>query len=310
MYKNRKIQIFLVFLVAAFLAWLVSNMSETYTDEATFQLRYDNIPDSLFLTGASQQSVAARLQTTGFKFLAIGWKDLEVGVDLSKLGRRDSVYYMAPAQYHRQIEGQLSDNISLLGIDNDTLFFNFVKVYEKEVPVTSSLVIRPAQDYLVEDPLRIAPERITVRGPRKEIDTIYSVYTEKEVLEDLADDFKLEVALIKPPALSHTTYSTNRVTVAGAVFRFSESMFEIPVQVLHVPEGMEIKTFPNTVRVLCKARLGRLKSLSPSDIKIIADYTAKRSDPQVLRVAIVEKPEDVYSVDILDDKVEFILRRK
>ena len=309
-FKNKKVQIFLVFLAAAFLAWLVSNMSETYTDEATFLLRYKNVPDSLFLTDTSRNSIQARLQTTGFQFMALGLKNTEIAVDLTQLGVRDSLYYMAPDQYRRQIERQLSKNITLVDMDRDTLYFNFVRVYEKKVPVRPNLTIKPAQDYLLEGPLRIKPGEITVKGPKTEIDTINYVYTQDQVLEGLTEDFSVDLAINQPPESSHIAFSDDEVRVEGAVFRFSESVFEIPIQVLHVPEGMEIKTFPNTVKVLCKARLERLKSLKPSEIKIIADYEADRPNPQVLQVKLFEKPEDVYSVDILDEKVEFLLRRR
>ncbi len=308
-YKNRKIQIFIVFLLAAFLIWLVSNMSETYTDETTFALKYQNVPDSLFLTRASQDAVQARLRTSGFQFLTMGFKNLEVNVDLSSLNMKDSKYFMTASEYRRQIERQLSDNIDLLAVDEDTLFFSFVHVYQKTVPIRSNLTIKPAQDYLLEGPLRIEPKEVTIKGPKNEIDTVSVVFTEANVLEGLTEDFESDLALFKPDRLQNTTYSIDQVQVAGSIFRFSESVLEVPVQVLNIPEGTEIKTFPNEVRVLCKASVDRLKELKASDLKIIADYGALRSDPQVLRVQLAEKPEAIYSVDILDEEVEFILRR-
>lgn len=308
-YKDKKVQIFIIFLIAAFLAWLVSKMSETYTDEATFSLTYKNVPDSLFLKKASKEEIGVRLRTTGFQFLALGLKKLTVVVDLSSLDTANNKFYMPPSTYRQQVERQLSDNISLLQMAEDTLFFDFVRVYEKKVAVRSKLTLKPAQNYLLEGGIKLDPEYVTVRGPLTELDTIDFVYTEMHTLEELTEKFSLTLSLILPDNLAHTTYSEDEVTISGSVFRFSETVLKVPVQVLNLPEGTEIKTFPNEVRVLCKARVDRLKDLNPSDIRVIADYSARRSDPQILRLRVLEKPEGVYSAELEEEEVEFILRR-
>ncbi len=67
--KQRKINIFLVFLLCSFLAWLVSKLSETYTTTVSFSLNYINTPDSLVFSEASFDQIDSRLQSTGFQLL-------------------------------------------------------------------------------------------------------------------------------------------------------------------------------------------------------------------------------------------------
>ena len=61
---------------------------------------------------------------------------------------------------------------------------------------------------------------------------------------------------------------------------------------------------------ISKARIERLKDIGPSDFKIVADFQEERGDNQNLRVSLMEEPVDVYSVQLLENEVEFILKRQ
>ena len=121
---------------------------------------------------------------------------------------------------------------------------------------------------------------------------------------------KVGAALYKADSLENTTYSANSIKISGKVFRFSEKILELPVEVINLPEGAEIKTFPNTISVLCKAKIERLKDLGPSDFKLIADYAQAAKGAQQMTVRLTEKPEEVYSAQLLAGQVEFILKRE
>lgn len=307
---RRKANIFLVFLVCSFLAWLVSRLSEIYTQRTSFDLVYTNVPDSLRLTNVSKENVDVRLRASGFQFLGFNFKTKEIAIDLSTVDQSESRYFIPQNIYRKQIQDQLSGSMTLLEVDRDTLFFNFYKVFEKEVPVRSNITINLGQNYLMEGELVIKPETVTIRGPQSEIEDIDYVSTLKMVLSDLTSDFENMAALNKPATAANTTYSVNSVKVSGKVFRFSEKIIDIPVQVINLPEGTAIRTFPDAVSVLCKARIDRLKDLSTADFGVIADYNNAKRNTQRLNIKLIKKPESLHSAQLLDNEVEYILKRE
>ncbi len=113
-----------------------------------------------------------------------------------------------------------------------------------------------------------------------------------------------------PEELKNSELSEKKVRISGNVFRFSEKVIKIPVEVINLPEGTQIKTFPNTIEVLCKARIDRLKDISPLDFKVVANFQEQRGKNQNLQVSLIEKPNDVYSVQLMKNEVEFILKRQ
>ncbi|MEM7382675.1 MAG: YbbR-like domain-containing protein [Bacteroidota bacterium] len=308
--QRRKVKIFLIFLLCSFLAWLVSRLSETYTSRTTFELIFTNVPDSLLMDKASKDKIEARLQASGFQFLAFNFNPKQIKIDLSEVDMIESIYYVPQGKYRSQIEKQLSGSMNILDVDRDTLFFEFLHLFEKKLPVDLNIGINLGPNYLLEGELEIEPDTIIVKGPRDELAGIDKVSTLEMVLTDLTDSFRTTAALNKPESLKHSVYSANSVQISGRVFRFSEKIIEVPVEVINLPEGTEIKTFPNVVSLLCKARIEKLKEILPSDFKVVADYARTQENRQFLTVELISKPESVHSAQILQTQVEFILKRE
>jgi YbbR domain-containing protein len=307
---KRKINIFLIFLLCSFLAWLVSRLSETYVDRTTFDLEYINVPDSLLLADNSLKNVDVRLRASGFQFLGFNYNSKKVEVDLSNMANNQSKYYVTQLDFRKQIESQLSGSITLLEVDRDTLFLDFYKVELKKVPISPNISLNPAQNYLVDGKLKLEPSLISISGPKKELDLVNSVSTSEVELNEITEDFSIVVDLVLPEELKNLVLSEKNVKISGNVFRFSEKLIEIPVEVINLPEGTQIKTFPNTIAVLCKARIDRLKDISPVEFKVVANFQDQRGENQNLQVSLIEKPNDVYSVQLMRNEVEFILKRQ
>lgn len=306
--NQRKVQIFLLFLLVAFLLRLVSKLSEQYTKQSNFWISYTNQPDSIFIKSSTRDQIPVRLEASGFNFLSYTWQPKVVQIDLSRLSFRNRSYYVPKSDFQGQIEDQLSGSMRLLDIGVDTLFIDYVSVKEKTVPVRVSMPYEAAQNHLIDGNIRIDPAEVTIKGPHEEIDSIQSVATLPVERAELDADFEFKEKLRLDERLEYTVLQPSSVTVSGTIYRFSEKLIEIPVTVLNVPQGTEIKTFPESVKILCRAKSDRLKALSEADFSATADYEQLTSD-QLLRVSLQVQPEDVPSVQLLDTQLEFILRR-
>lgn len=309
--NKKKVKVFSLFLLCSFLAWFISNLSDTYESRAYFTLNYRNLPDSLLLGKNSDNLIEAKLRTSGFQFLYYKIFKTRLDIDVSKVEFQSGGYVMSEEALRKQMDQQLSQSISLLELDRRTLEVDLYQVDSKKIPIEAKLDLQLEQNYILDGKINILPDSIEVKGPSNEIDTINSIKTSLIQLNNVNADFSNEVSLVFPKGLDNSIFSIGRATVSGKVSKFSEKVFEVPIQVINVPQGYQIKTFPDVVTVLCKATIERLKEISASDFEIVADYgQLMGSESSTLFLEIQESPQKVYDVKLEDNTVNFVLEQQ
>jgi len=193
----------------------------------------------------------------------------------------------------------------------DTLFFNCLELISKKVPVQSDVRLDLAHNYLLEGDLKIDPPAITITGPKAEIDSISVVRLEKLKRTEIVADFSEKVNLFRSSDLQYTSYSPNRVEIQGKVSKFSEKILNVAVEVINLPEGKQVRTFPDEVSILCKAKIEMLKDISSADFKVIADYSnLKGNRLNSMDLTLAKEPKGIFSATLMETKVEFILNRQ
>ncbi|KAB7530942.1 hypothetical protein F8C76_05450 [Flagellimonas olearia] len=304
-------KVFSLFLLCSFLAWFLSNLSESYESRADFTINYRNLPDTLLLGKNSENTLEAKLRTSGFQFLYFNFFKKRIDLDVSQVTYQNGKYVLTEAVLKKQIEQQLSQNISLMDLGQSQLNVDLYQVVSREVPVKADLNLQFQPNYILDGALEITPSHVVVKGPGIEVDTLKSIVTGPVQLANLSADFSREVPLVFPKGLDNTIFSNGRVNVSGKVVRFSEKVFEVPVQVVNLPEGYQVKTFPNVVTVLCKATVDRLKELSLNDFGVTADYgQLNGADKNILFLKLSKSPENVYDVKLQEPSVNFVLEQE
>ncbi len=308
--KRRKAKTFLMFLVCSGLIWFINNLSESYISNAKFKLEFINVPDSLLLMHVSKNQVNVKIQATGFQFLGFNIKNKIVQIDLASLSKEGETYFIAQNVYRKQIDNQLG-SMTLLEMDRDTLFIEFTEVGSKIVLVNSKININLSQNYFLDGALKIEPSTITVKGPKSSIDSIDRVNTVKMDFPEETLNFAHKVELYKSPELENIDYSSNTVFIYGKVARFSEKIIETPIEVINLPEGLEIRTFPEKASILCRAKIDDLKHMDGSSFRVVADYNDIKDDAsKVLSLKLLKKPENVHNARLNENQVEYILKRQ
>ena len=259
----------------------------------------------------SNDQIEAKLRTSGFQFLYYKIFKRRIDIDLSQVEFQNGGYVMSEEVLKKQMDQQLSQNISLLELDRDQLEVDLYQVDSKKIPIQAKLDLKLQQNYILDGKVKISPDSVEVKGPKNEIDTIKSIETSLIEMNDVSTDFTTEVSLVFPKGLDNSIFSIGRATVSGKVSKFSEKVFEVPVKVNNVPDGYEIKTFPDEVTVLCKATIERLKEISTSDFEIIADYgQLKGTESSTLFLKVTQSPQKVYDVKLEVNTVNFVLEQQ
>lgn len=309
--NKRKVKVFSLFLLCSFLAWFLSNLSEPYESRTEFSLHYRNLPDTLLLGTKSASSVEAKIRASGFQFLYYSFTKKRMDVDVSQVIHRNGNYILSDDALKKQLERQLSQSISLLDLYGQPVQVDLYTVASKEVEIRADIGMEFQQNYILDGRLKITPEKVVVKGPKAEIDTLTAIYTARMELKELSSDFSKDALLVFPNTLDNSIFSLSRANISGKVVKFSEKVFEVPVEVLNFPQGYKVNTFPNSINVLCKATIGRLKTIAPGDFEIVADYKQlSGSNGNTLFLEINRQPEKVYGVRLLENKINFVLEQE
>jgi YbbR domain-containing protein len=310
--KKRKVKLFFVFLLCSFLAWFISNLSESYTSITTFDLNFVGVPEHKMLTSTSKEKLEVQLEAIGFQFFRFNFNHKTVAIDLSKAAQVNERYFIPKNQYQKQIEKQLSSSVRLVQIVDDTIFFDLKDLITKELPVEPVVEITFEQNYVLEGEIYVEPATISAAGPVNELDTILSLKTHTIELYDLSSDFSRTVFIVKPDSLLNSSFSREQVRVSGKVSRFSEKIIKVPVQVLNLPKNMDISTFPEEVEVLCKAEVSRLKNINSADFIVIADYKELLGGKEnnTLSLSIQKSPTTIFGANLVQNEVSYILTKK
>ena len=301
---------FLILLLFSFSAWLISRLSQTYSHSVKFKLEYEHLPEGMVMMEIPPEEIGVRVRANGFQLLGYQLSPKKVEIDLREAGRVDRGFFISPQSYRDQMERQLGQGIGILQIPSDTIFMNFQELRSKTVPVRVQASLDFAQNYMLDGELLVEPDQVNLLGPAEEIDSISEVHTELLSLTELKADFQFELGLQEAERYRHTEFSQARIQISGQVFRFSETVVQVPVEVIGVPEGIEIQTFPEAVGVLCKGRVAGLKDLRPEDFLLVADYSTPESETGRLMLSLTATPEGVYQAQLLEPSVEFIIKRE
>ncbi len=308
---KRKVKVFSLFLLCSFLAWLVSNLSEQYESRIQVSLNYVQLPDSLLLGKNAQENIQAKIRASGFQFLYYNFFRKRIDLDVSQIGYRDGVYVLSEGALERQIDQQLSQRVALVDLDREELEVDLYAVATKELPVRANLKLQMQQNHMLEGKIEIDPPHILVKGPERELQSLKELVTASLELDDVSSDFSRELPLVLPKNMENSVFSASKVTLRGKVAKFSEKVFKVPVKVLNIPQGYQVQTFPNSVSLICKAGVERLKEISQSDFEVVADYAQLKSPGNsTLIVKIQRHPEDVYDVRLKEgNTINFVLKQ-
>jgi len=299
---------FSIFFLCSFLAWFISNLSEPYESTVTFDINYTRVPDSLSVSKGSRMKLDAKVKANGFAFLYYNFYQKKIELDLAQAKALKGRFYYPNTALVKTIEKQLSSSTKLVAVFQDTLFLNVFQVTSKKVEIKPNITLSLEQNYLMDGPLMIDPQSITLKGPEAEIASVQEIITESTELVNITSDFDIEVKLALPDHLENTTISSNTVRLSGKVVRFSEKVFEVEIQVLNSPEGLGVKTFPNSVSVLCKAPIEALKTIKSENFEVVANYQDRVDDKLFLNISA--RPQKAYDVRILENQVNFILEKQ
>ncbi|MBW1297515.1 CdaR family protein [Aquimarina litoralis] len=306
--KRNNVKTFLFFLVFTSLLWLFIQFSKNYTQEVEVDIQYTNIPKDRILHDDSDQTLKLILNGNGFRLINHTWSKPKLQLDIAKaIEGSEGEYYFSVDKSDQSLKDKLNFKGRILAVQKDSLRVKLDINLEKKIPIKVSKELLYAAGYGSDKGVVLNPDSITINGPKNTIDTINYVITEDLKLEGLNTDYKTTLAIKIDSLPSRVVVSPEEVEASIAVSKFTEGSQEIPITLMNIPEGKEIKIFPKEVKVVYRVGLDKYSEISLRDFKVIADYNKVSADSPFLILELVDMPESIHDVRLQDKQVQFVI---
>lgn len=311
---NKRLAIFLFFLFISTVLWFLIKLSHEYTTDLDYPVQLVNPTKGKVIVGVPPRTVQLRVKAYGYTLLRYKamalLSPLKININGAKLNKNSdgSEYFILMPNRNSNIISQLSDDIVLLGIQPDTLFFSMASVIDKVVSIKPDINVTYANQFMLAGAIKIKPLSITLTGPKSIIDTINEVKTRPLSINLLAKTSRSTVQLLP---VQQVVYSQNEVIVEIPVEKFTETTLDVPITPINTPENSQIILLPEKVSVKCNVIVSKFFMLKPNQFRLVCDFG--NSDVVAggkVRVNLEKYPDYVGRIDFQPKYVDFIIKSK
>ncbi|MEW4924211.1 YbbR-like domain-containing protein [Algibacter sp. 2305UL17-15] len=306
--KNKRLNVFLLFLFSAFVILIFTKLSKDYTNTLTFNIKKINVPQEKVILNDSNNKLELTLKTHGFKWLKYYFTKPEITIDFSKeVSKLKGAYvYTKPVSYLNE-KKQFQNQIKLLNVSPDTLVFKYDTNMVKKIPVLANTDITFAPGFDVLRHYRTDPDSVVVVGPHELVQELEVLETELVTLKDIKKNISQTVKLVLPENQKNLKFSVKEVELIADVEKFTEGTVKIPVDIINLPDSLSIKYFPKEIKVSYYTSLSHFNSISSNDFKVVCDFKKVSNNQSNLIPEITRFPENVKRIKLSQQHIEFII---
>jgi hypothetical protein len=305
--NQRSFFTFFIFLIISTAAWLLVKLSEDYSTQTSFHLRFADAPTDQWVS-SDNQSVNMSLNVDGFhtlRYKMIREPNRFVTVSLGEVPYRKETgnTYSFSSQYMAEkVAERLGVNASDITMNDGLIYFTMDPLKSKVVPVAFCSDLKMQRQYGLYGIPTIDPATVTIFGPEEVIDTLRAVRTEKVSKSNVSESFSESAPLDMMGGKIRCNTQEVRVTVE--VEKYTEMDVEVPIR-FHGKQ--EVRFFPETLSVKCLVAMKDYANIVPDDFTVDIDKKQLEALQPLLDVHLATWPNTIQILSTHPDKVEYLI---
>ena len=308
---NREFLIFLFFFAVAGIFWLMMSLNETYEQEVRIPVRYTNIAKNAVLTSPETDTIRATISDKGYVLLTYLYGDAlhPIDIDFKTYSHANGSGSISASELSKMVSRQLAASSKLVNVKPEKLSFYYNYGEKKVVPVRWRGNVTPEALYYLAG-VTYNPDSVTIYASRAKLDSIHEVYTESLHYSDFHDTLTINAQLAK---LSGVKIVPQQVRISFITDVLTEeSINDVPIVGINLPPGKVLRAFPAKVTVKFVSGVKTLRSLSPSDFLVVADYNEIIKNPSqtCCPISLQKVPEGVSRVTLIPTQVDYLLEEQ
>ena len=305
-YKTRKFNVFLFFVLLALIYSMLSKLTSNYTKTIVFAVKAVDVPSDQVVLDQSIDSIRLELKGYGYNLAKYYIDQPIIEISLNNLNKVKSKYQWTKQRNFSDLQSKFNKSVSLLSSSVDEIDFIIEQYESKKVPIELELDIdyKPGFDSFQE--YKLSKDSITVTGPNSLIDTINVIQTHKLVLNQIDSEINAKIK-IKLPENNNITHSDTEIDFQLKVEKFTEESIKVPITIVNIDDNMKINYYPKVVSVLYRVSIREYKSVNPMDFRVECDLNTINRDNSVLISSITKNPSNVRKCRIENNQIQYVI---
>jgi hypothetical protein len=313
--QQRRFITFLFFLVLSAAFWFIRSLGEEYETKIEYPVRYINFPENKVLVGDVPYRLHLVVRARGFSVLKsklnLDLVPLQFNVSSFSLNSMGADTFYVVTETVKEVLSTELDDMTILDISPDTLFFRLTNIAVKKVGVLPVLSLHDKffqQQFMINGKIETEPDSVIISGPATIINTITQVSTMPVSYTNLNDTAVGEID-IKP--MDMITFSVQKVKVTIPVDRFTEVEDQLTVVPLNVPDSLNMIPIPGQIQITYRICLSNYNRIINNPLTPRIDYNAiKQINFPRLTIFLTDTPEFISNVQFNPKVTEFLITRK
>ena len=307
---NKEFLIFLFFLALSGIFWLFMTLDETYEQEVVIPVHIANVPKDIMLTSDDIDTLRVTVRengTTIFTYL-YGDRLQPISANFKTYDQGNGTGIIPTSDLIRLATKRLKASSKVVSIKPERLKFYYSTGQSKRVPVHWSGRVMPEHLYFISQVV-YSPDSVTVYAAPDKLDSIKTVLTEPLNYAGFRDTLTVDCQLQKTEGVKTVP---NRVKVGFYTDVLTEeSIDDIPVVGINMPEGKVLRTFPAKVSVHFVTGVSVFRTLKASDFIVVADYNSIKAHPsEKCELTIKKVPSGISRAALVTRYVDYLIEEQ
>ena len=304
---NREFLVFLAFFALAGIFWLLMTLDVQYEQEIKIPVRYVNVPQNAVITSNEVDTLRVVVGDKGITLLGLlyGNSDNSIDIDFENFARSNGTGVISNIDLQKLIGKTLPASSRIVSVKPEKLVFYYNYGEKKKVPVRIQGQVIPEPLYFISE-TKYLPDSVTIYASRKKLENISVVYTEELHYENFHDTLTIETNLAR---LSGVKMVPNKVSVCFITDVLTEeSIDNIPIVGINMPEGKVLRTFPAKVSITFVTGMKEFQSLTPDDFLVVADYEEfSHSESTKCNIYLKKVPTAIQQAKLSVNLVDYLI---
>ena len=305
-YKTRKFNVFLFFLLLALIYSMLSKLTSNYTKTIVFAVKAVDVPSDQVVLDQSIDSIRLELKGYGYNLAKYYIDEPLIEISLNNLNKVNSKYQWTKQRNFSDLQSKFNKSVSLVSSSVDQIDFIIEQYESKKVPIELELAIGYKSGFDSFQEYKLSKDSITVTGPNSLIDTINVIQTHKLVINEIDSEINTKIK-IKSPENNNITYSDTEIDFQLKVEKFTEESIKVPITIVNIDDNMKINYYPKVVSVLYRVSIKDYKAVNPMDFRVECDLNTINKDNSVLISSITKKPSNVKKCRIENNQIQYVI---
>jgi len=294
---------FLIFLLISILFSTIVKLTKVHTQSISYKINLVDIPDNKIITKQSADSIKLTVSSFGLDFIKYYLSNQVINISSNDILDNSQSYVITQSNSYSQIDNFITPKFELVSINFDSLFFEYDRLRTKNVPVVLNSLINFSQGYDYFENFTLTPDSISLIGSELVLESINAVTTKELILDNLKSS--VNENLLLDIQNTNLKYSNKSVKLFIDVEKSTESILDIPVSIINIPNDIKLNYYPKMIKVSFTVSLDNYQNYSSKDFKIICDFNQISLNGK-LTPEVINQPNLIKNLRLINNEIQYV----